>query len=100
LRHANPANPDSGRFRTFSEYRYAEAAQTFLPRWFSCATHSRLKPMAAVAKPIERHLLNLHIYLRDHLTNAGLDGLNVVIQGVKKTPARGFRNADRFKTTS
>ena len=31
------------------------------------------------------------------LTNAGLEGLNAIIQGVKKT-ARGFRNAEHFRT--
>ena len=85
------------RFRTFWEYRYLGAARTFFTRWFWRATHSRLKPMAAVAKLIQRHLPNLLTYLRHHLTNAGLEGVNAVIQWVKKT-ARGFRNAEHFKT--
>ena len=53
--------------------------------------------MAAVAKLIQRHLLNLLTYLRHRLTNADLEGVNAVIQWVKKT-ARGFRNAEHFKT--
>jgi transposase len=85
------------RFRTFWEYRYPGAARTFFTRWFWRATHSRLKPMAAVAKLIQRHLPNLLTYLRHHLTNAGLEGVNAVIQWVKKT-ARGFRNTEHFKT--
>jgi len=85
------------RFRTFWEYRYPGAARTFFTRWFWRATHSRLKPMAAVAKLIRRHLPNLLTYLRHRLTNAGLEAVNAVIQWVKKT-ARGFRNADHFKT--
>ena len=85
------------RFRTFWEYRYPKAAQTFFSRWYWRATHSRLKPMVAVAKLIQRHLPNLLTYLRHHLTNAGLEGVNAVIQWVKKT-ARGFRNAEHFKT--
>ena len=85
------------RFRTFWEYRYPGAAQTFFSRWYWRATHSRLKPMVAVAKLIQRHLPNLLTYLRHHLTNAGLEGVNAVIQWVKKT-ARGFRNAEHFKT--
>jgi len=36
-------------------------------------------------------------YLRHRLTNAGLEGVNAIIQRVKKT-ARGFRNAEHFKT--
>jgi transposase len=84
-------------FRTFWEYRYRGAARTFFSRWYWRATHSRLKPMAAVAKLIQRHLPNLLTYLRHRLTNAGLEGVNAVIQWVKKT-ARGFRNAEHFKT--
>src|SRR5262245_43444482 len=87
------------RFRTFWESRYPGAARTFFTRWFWRATHSRLKPMAAVAKLIRRHLPNLLTYLRHRVTNAGLEGVNAVIQWVKKT-ARGFRNAEHFKTPS
>ena len=53
--------------------------------------------MATVAKLIQRHLPNLLTYLRHRVTNAGLEGLNAIIQGVKKI-ARGFRNAEHFKT--
>ncbi len=84
------------RFRTFWAYRYPGAAATFFRRWFWQATHSRLKPMAAVAKLIQRHLPNLLTYLRHGLTNAGLEAVNAVIQWVKKT-ARGFRNPEHFK---
>lgn len=82
---------------TFSDYRYPCAARTFFTRWFWRATHSRLKSMTAVAKVIPRHLPNLLTYLRHRLTNAGLEGVNAVIQWVQKT-ARGFRNAEHFKT--
>jgi transposase len=85
------------RFRTFWEYRYPGAAHTFFTRWFWRATHSRLPPMAAVAKLIQRHLPNLLTYLRYYLTNTGLEGVNAVIQWVKKT-AHGFRHAEHFKT--
>ncbi|MBI4591050.1 MAG: transposase, partial [Candidatus Rokubacteria bacterium] len=62
------------RFRTFWAYRYPGAARTFFTRWFWRATHSRLKPLAAVAKLIQRPLPNLLTYLRHHLTNAGIEG--------------------------
>jgi len=52
--------------------------------------------MAAVAKLIQRHLPNLLTYVQHRLTNVGLEGVNAVIQWVKKT-ARGFRNAEHFK---
>src|SRR5207249_5771280 len=50
----------------------------------------------AVAKLIQRHLPNLLTYLRHRLTNAGLEGINAVIQWVKKT-ARGFHNAEHVQ---
>jgi len=85
------------RFRQFWGYTYCGAAQTFFTRWFWRATHSRLKPLAAVAKLIQRHLPNVLTYLRHRLTNAGLEAVNATIQWVKKT-ARGFRNVEHFKT--
>ena len=85
------------RFRHFWGYIYPGAAQTFFARWFWRATHSRLRPMAAVAKLIQRHLPNVLTYLRHRLTNAGLEAVNATIQWVKKT-ARGFRNVEHFKT--
>jgi len=76
------------------------AARTVFTRWYWRAahrTHSRLKPMVAVAKLIQRHLPNRLTYLRHRLTNAGLEGINAVIQWMKKT-TRGFRNGEDFKT--
>lgn len=85
------------RFRQFWDYTYRGAAQNFFARWFWRATHSRLQPMAEVAKLIQRHLPNLLTYLQHGITNAGLEAVNATIQGIKKT-ARGFRNVDHFKT--
>lgn len=85
------------RFRQFWEYAYLGAASKFFTRWFWRATHSRLKPMADVAKLIQRHLPNILTYLRHGITNAGLEAVNATIQWVKKT-ARGFRNREHFKT--
>ena len=70
---------------TFWEYQYPGAFRAFLTRWFWRATPSRLKPMAAAAKLVQRHLPNPLTYQRHRVTNAGLEGLNAVIQGAKKT---------------
>lgn len=85
------------RFRQFWDYTYRGAATNFFARWFWRASHSRLAPMAAVAKMIQRHLPNILTYLQHGITNAGLEAVNATIQWVKKT-ARGFRNVDHFKT--
>jgi transposase len=84
------------RIRQLWQYRYLGAAQKFFARWFWWATHSRLRPMAEVAKLMRRHLPNVLTYLRHGITNAGLEAVNAVIQWVKKT-ARGFRNPEHFK---
>lgn len=44
-------------------YTYRGAAQAFFTRWFWRVTHSRLKPMADVAKLNQRHLPNVLTYL-------------------------------------
>ena len=48
-----------------------------------------------MARLIKRHLPNLLTYLAHRITNAGLEAVNSVIQGVKKT-APGFRNPEHF----
>jgi transposase len=85
------------RFQSLWEYTYPGAAKKFFQRWYWRATHSQLRPMAAVAKLLHRHLPNLLTYLRHRITNAGLEAVNAIIQWVKKT-ARGFRNSEHFKT--
>jgi len=67
---------------------YLGVAQTVFTRWFWWGTRSCLKPMAAVANLLERHLSNVLTYLWDAITNVGLETLNATIQCVKKT-ARG-----------
>jgi transposase len=76
------------RFRQFWDYTYRGAAQNFFTHWFCRATHSRLRPMAAVAKLIRRHLPNVLTSLQHGITNAGLEAVNATIQWGKKT-ARG-----------
>jgi transposase len=84
-------------FQRFWTYVYHGAATKFFVRWFWRAPHSRLRPIAQVAKMIQRHLPNVLTYLTQGITNAGLEAINATIQGVTKT-ARGFRNVDNFKT--
>ncbi len=84
------------RIRQLWQYRYLGAAQRCFARWFWWATHSRLRPMAEVAKLIRRHLPNVLTSLRHGITTAGLEAVKAVIQWVKKT-ARGCRNPEHFK---
>jgi transposase len=83
-------------FAGFWKYFYEKAARNFFAKWYWWATHSRLSPMAEVAKKLKRHLENLLTYLKHRITNAVAEGLNSKIQQVKAV-ARGFRNFENFR---
>ena len=59
--------------------------------------HSRLEPMKELARLIRRHFAEIIAYFEHQYTNAVLEGVNSVIQNVKRR-ARGFRNMDYFAT--
>lgn len=84
---------------TFSEfwtYSYQASAEKFFQKWYWWATHSRLKPMADVAKLMKRHLPNILTYLRHQITNAMMEGFNSKIQSIKAN-ARGYRNFNNYR---
>jgi len=83
-------------FAGFWKYLYEKAARNFFAKWYWWATHSRLSPMAEVAKKLKRHLENLLTYLKHRITNAVAEGLNSKIQQLKAV-ARGFRNFENFR---
>lgn len=79
------------------DYSYEKSARNFFRKWYWWATHSRLKPIVAVAKKLKRHLDNIVTYLRHRITNAVAEGINSKIQQVKSS-ARGFRNFENYRT--
>ena len=83
--------------RHFWEYLTVWGAVRFWRRWYFWATHSRLTPMIKVAKMIKRHLPNVLTYFQHRITNATAEGLNSLIETVRKRAA-GFRNIGNFKT--
>jgi len=83
-------------FQKLWNYTYVGSATAFFKRWFFWATHSRLKPMIAVAKTLQRHLTGILAYLKHHITNAVTEGLNSKIQSIKAN-ARGFRNFQHYR---
>ncbi|RMH35496.1 MAG: hypothetical protein D6690_08710 [Nitrospirae bacterium] len=68
------------RVRQFWDDASPGAARTVFASWFWRAPHSRLRPMAAVAHLIRRHLPNVLTYLTHRVTNAGLEAVNATIQ--------------------
>lgn len=73
----------------------AEALDIF-KGWYSWAIRCRLEPLKKVARMIKAHLDGVLNAIERGVTNARLEGINSVIQGLKKS-ARGYRNRDRFR---
>lgn len=84
-------------FSVFWNYTYIKSAEKFFQQWYWWATHSRLKPIIAVAKLIKRHLGNILTYLKHRITNAMMEGFNSKIQSIKSN-ARGYRNFRNYRT--
>jgi transposase len=78
------------------ESRDREAAASIFEGWYSWAIRSRLEPMRRAAKTLKRHLEGILNAIASGVTNARLEGINTVIQNLKRT-ARGFRNRQRFR---
>ena len=74
----------------------ATAAAIF-DAWYSWAIRSRLEPIKRVARMLKRHLDGVLNAIVSRVTNARLEGINTVIQSLKRS-ARGFRSRDRFRT--
>src|SRR5712691_8781538 len=76
-------------------YVYERPARKHFRWWHRWAMRSRLQPMIAVARMLQRRLANIITYLRHRITNAASESINAKIQWVKYT-ARGFRNQKNF----
>ncbi|NQU14427.1 MAG: transposase [Desulfobacteraceae bacterium] len=66
-------------------------ALSYLRRWYSWVTHSRLDPIIQAAKTLKRHMNNIMTYFKHRITNATAEGINSKIQMVKMM-ACGLRN--------
>jgi len=84
-------------FRRFWDYTYASTADLFFADWYGWAVRSQLKPIAAKAKMLKRHLSGLLSYFRQPITNAMSEGFNSRIQAIKSA-ARGFRAFANYRT--
>jgi transposase len=72
--------------RDLWDYQRRGWAERHWRQWYFWATHSRLPPVIAVAKMVQRHLPNILTYFEHRVTNAASEGLNSKIGTVKKTP--------------
>lgn len=78
------------------EARSREDAKEIFDAWYSWAIRSRLKPIKRVARMLKQHLHGVLNAIVLGVTNARIEGLNTIIQGLKRT-ARGFRSRPRFR---
>lgn len=77
--------------------RTVEAGKAFFKRWRRWAKRTTLQPIVKVASMIQTHLANVLTYFEHHITNAGSESINAIVDKVK-TRAAGFRNVENFKT--
>jgi transposase len=70
-------------------------AESYLKQWYFWATHSKLKPIIAVAKTVKAHWNGIVNYFEYPISNGILEALNGLIQSTK-TAARGFRSLKYF----
>lgn len=66
-------------------------------RWNDWASRCRLAPVEDVARMVRKRLPNVLSYFAHRITNAAAEGINSVVQTIKRT-ARGFRNQLHFQT--
>lgn len=82
--------------RRFWSYQTEPWARKHFSSWYGCAIRSQLNPVEAVARMFRKYLPNIMIYLRHRITNTVSEGVNSMIQTIKKM-ACGFRNREHFK---
>lgn len=83
--------------RGFWNHEKTPVAQGHWKKWYFWATHSKLPPIIEKARMLKRHLANVMTYFTHRITNALSEGVNSVIETIKKR-ACGFRNEDHFRT--
>jgi transposase len=79
------------------ESRDRQTAIEIFEGWYSWAIRSRLETIKSVARTMKRDLTGILNAFASGAMNAQLDGINTVIQNIKRS-ARGFRNRRRFIT--
>jgi len=74
-------------------------AKKIFGAFYCWAIRSRLEPIKRAARTIKNHLVGILNAIEFRITNARLEGINTVIQGLKRA-ARGFRNRQRFRNAT
>lgn len=83
--------------RELWRYRSIIWAGRFFKDWRTWINRSRLEPVKAVARMLQRRQSNVLSYCTHEITNAVAEGLNSKIMAIKRR-ACGYRNKENFKT--
>ena len=76
-----------------------EWAEIFFDKWISWAKRSRLEPMKAVARTMEKHRDGILAWFDSGISNALIEGINSLVQAAK-AKARGYRNSKTLKAVT
>ena len=70
--------------------------ELFFDKWIGWARRSRLEPMKAVARTMERHREGILAWFESRISNGLIEGINSVVQAAK-IKAHGYRNSETLK---
>ena len=70
--------------------------ELFFEKWISWAKRSRLEPMKAVAKTMEKHRDGILAWFDSRISNGLIEGINSLVQAAK-AKARGYRSSKTLK---
>jgi transposase len=90
-------------FQDLYEQPSAEAAASFLKKWYFWAsehasegTHSRLEPIINAAHTVKRHWDGILRWFDSRIANGLIEGINSLVQAAK-SKARGYRSVRNLK---
>ena len=73
--------------------------ELFFDKWIGWAKRSRLEPMKAVARTMEKHREGILAWFDSRISNGLIEGINSVVQAAK-TKAHGYRNSETLKAVT
>ena len=73
--------------------------EMFFDKWIGWAKRSRLEPMKAVARTMEKHRDGILAWFDSRISNGLIEGINSLVQAAK-AKARGYRNTRTLKAVT
>ena len=73
--------------------------EMFFDKWIGWAKRSRLEPMKAVARTMEKHRDGILAWFDSRISNGLIEGINSLVQAAK-AKARGYRNSKTLKAVT